>query len=77
MVAFFERLKGRHQVVTTSNAGCDDSLSDTGSNGAFDDGGDGIHRTDDFRLELRRDMEFDLLEEILGSAKATNNEDIL
>jgi hypothetical protein len=63
-MTFFERLQGSHEVVTASDAVRDNSLSDTGCDGAFDDGGDGIHGAHDFGLELGWDMEFDLLEEV-------------
>ncbi len=77
MMAFFEGLKGCHEVVTTGDTGGDDSLGDAGCNGAFDDGGDGVHWPDDFLLELGWDVEFDLLEEVFGSAEAANDEDVL
>jgi len=77
MMAFFEGLECCHEVVTTSDTGGDDSLGDTGRDGAFDDGGDGVHGPDDFLLELGWDVEFDLLEEVFGSAEAANDEDVL
>jgi hypothetical protein len=64
MVTFFERLKSGHEVVPTGDTVGDDALGDTCCDGAFDDGGDTVHRTDDFGLELWRDVEFDLLEEV-------------
>src|SRR6187402_3394106 len=63
--------------MTTSHAGCDHPLSDTSSNGTLNDSGNGIHRSDNLGLELRWDMEFDLLEKIFGCTKTTNHEDIL
>ena len=77
VMTFFERLEGGHQVVATSDAGGDDTLGDTGCDGAFDDSGDGVHRADDLGLELGRDMEFDLLEEVFGGTEATHDEDVL
>lgn len=76
-MAFFERLEGCHEVVATSDAGCDDPLGDTRRDGAFDDGGDGVHGPDDFLLELGWNVEFDLLEEVFGSAEAADDEDVL
>ena len=55
----------------------DDALGDAGGDGAFDDGGDGIHGADDFGLELRGDVEFDLLEEVFRGAEAADDEDVL
>ena len=63
--------------MPTSDAGRDDALGDTGRDGAFDDGRNGIHGADDFGLELRRDVEFDLLEEVLRSSEAADDKDIL
>lgn len=77
VVAFFEGLKGSHQVVTTGNAGGNDTLRDTGCDGAFDDGSNGVHGANDFGLELRGDVEFDLLEKVFGGTEATDNEDVL
>lgn len=77
VVALFERLQRRHQVVAARDAGGDDALGDAGGDGAFDDGGDGVHGSDDFGLELRGDVEFDLLEEVFGGAEATDDEDVL
>ena len=76
-MAFFEGLQGRHEVVTASYAGGDDALGDTSSDGAFDYSSDGVHRANDLGLELRGDVEFDLLEEVFGSTEATDDEDIL
>ena len=51
--------------MSTSDTGRDDTLCYSGCDGTFDDGGNRVHRTNDFGLELRGYMEFDLLEEIL------------
>jgi len=64
VVAFFERLKCGHEVVSTSDTVRDDSLCDTGCDSALDDSGDGVHGSDDLGLELRGHVEFDLLEEV-------------
>lgn len=77
MVPFFKRLQGRHEVVTAGNTARDDTLRDTRCDGAFDDGGDGVHGPYDFRLELWRNVEFDLLEEVLRRAEAANDKDVL
>ncbi len=77
VMAFFERLQGRHEVVAASYAGGNDSLGDTGCDGAFDDGSDGIHRSNDLGLELWGNVELDLLEEIFGSTEAPDDKDIL
>ena len=55
----------------------DDSFGDTGGDGSLDDGGDGVHGADDFGLELWRDMEFNLLEEVFRGAEAADYKDIL
>lgn len=55
----------------------DDPFRDTGRDGSFHDGSDGVHRTDDFGLELRWDVEFDLLEKIFGGAEPTDDEYVL
>ena len=77
VVAFFEGLKGSHQVVTTGNAGGNHTLCDTGCDGAFDDGGDGVHGAYDFGLELGGNVEFNLLEKVFKGAEATNDQDVL
>jgi hypothetical protein len=77
VVAFFEGLEGGHEVVTTGDAGGDDSLGDAGCDGTFDDGSDGVHGSDDFVLELRWDVEFDLLEEVFGGTETTDDKDVL
>lgn len=77
MVAFFERLESSHKVVATGDTGGDDSFSYTGCDGTFDNCCDGVHRADNFGLELWRDVKFDLLKEVLGGTKATNDKDIL
>ena len=77
VMAFFEGLQGRHEIVTASYTGGDDAFGDTGSDGAFNDGGDGVHRANDLGLELRGNVEFDLLEEVFGSTEATDDENIL
>lgn len=64
VVAFFEGLQGCHEVVTTCNTRSDDTLGNTSSDSTLDDGGDGVHGTDDLVLELRRDVQLDLLEEV-------------
>lgn len=47
VVALFERLEGGHEVMPTRNTVCDNSFCDTGCDGSLDDGGDGVHGTDD------------------------------
>ncbi len=76
-MALFERLQGCHQVVTTSYTRCDDALGNTGCDGALDNGSDRVHGTNDFGLELRRDMEFNLLEEVFGGTEAADDKDVL
>lgn len=77
VVAFFEGLQGGHEVMTASYTGGDDALGNTGSDSTFNDGSHGVHRANDFGLELWRNVEFDLLEEIFGSTEAADNKDIL
>ncbi len=76
-MAFLEGLQGGHEVVAAGYSRGDDALSDAGGNGAFDDGGDGIHGADNFGLELRGDVEFYLLEEVFGGAEAADDKDVL
>jgi hypothetical protein len=47
VMTLFEGLKGGHEVMPTCNTVCDDTLCDTGGDGSFDNGGDGVHGTDD------------------------------
>ena len=63
--------------MTARDAGGDDSLGNAGRDGAFDDGGDRVHGTDNFGLELWGNMEFDLLEEVFRSTEAAHDENIL
>lgn len=65
VVAFLERLQGRHEVVSAGDTGGNDTLCDTGGDGTFDDRGDRVHWSDDLVLELWWDVKFDLLEEVL------------
>jgi hypothetical protein len=73
VVAFFKGLEGSHEVMPTCNTVCDDTLGNTGCDSSFDDGGNGVHRADDLGLELRRDVKFDLLEEVFGGAETTDD----
>ena len=70
-------LKRSHEVVTACYAVGNDALGYTRCDGAFDYGGYGVHGAYDFGLELRWDVEFDLLEEVFRSAEAANDEDVL
>ena len=63
--------------MPASDTGGDDSLGNACSDGAFDNGGDRVHGSDNFLLELRGDVEFDLLEEVFGSAEAADDKDVL
>ena len=63
--------------MPTSDARGDDPLSDAGCDGAFNDGRDRIHGSDHFGLELRRDVQPYLLEEIFRGTKATDYKDVL
>ena len=64
MVTLLEGLQRGHEVVSACDAVRDDALGDAGCDGAFDDGCDRVHGADDFGLELRGHVEFDLLEEV-------------
>ena len=77
MMALFEWLESCHEVMSSRDTGGDDALRDTGRDGTLDDGGDGVHGSDDLVLELRWYVEFDLLEEILGGAETTDNQYVL
>ena len=50
--------------MATSDTRGNDSLRNTGCDGALDDGSDGVHGPDYFLLELRWDVKFDLLEKV-------------
>ena len=76
-MALLERLQRRHEVVAARDARRDDALGDAGRDGALDDGRDGVHGPDDFGLELRGHVQFDLLEEVFGGAEAADDEDVL
>lgn len=76
-MALFEGLQGRHEVVAAGYTRGDDALGDTGCDSAFDDGSDGVHRPDHFRLELWGYVQFDLLEKVFGSTEAADDKDIL
>lgn len=65
VVTLLERLKSSHEVVTTCHTVCDDSFRDTSSDSTLDDSSDRVHRSDDLGLELRGNMELDLLEQVL------------
>jgi hypothetical protein len=77
VMAFFERLQGGHKIMPTGHTVGDDTFGDTSCDGSFDDGGDGVHGSDDFGLKLGWDVEFDLLEEVFGGTKTTHDEYIL
>jgi hypothetical protein len=77
MMAFFEGLKGGHEIMSTCDTVGDNAFGDTCGDGSFDNGSDGVHRADDFGLILWWYVEFDLLEEVFGGTKTTDNENIL
>ena len=77
VMALFERLKGRHEIVAAGYTGSDDALGDTSRDSAFDYGSHRVHRADDLGLELWRYVEFDLLEEVLRSPEPADNKDVL
>jgi len=64
VMAFFEWLQSRHEVVAPSDSGCDDAFCDAGCDRTFDNSCDGVHGADDFGLELGWNVELDLLEEV-------------
>lgn len=77
VVAFFEWLQRGHQVVSTCDTVGNHSLGDTGCHCTLDNGGHGVHRTDNLGLVLRGDVKLDLLEQILRGTESTNNQDVL
>ena len=77
MVSFLERLQRGHQVVPTSHTVRDDPFGNTGSHGTLDDGSDGVHRTDNLGLILRRHVQFDLLEQIFRGTESSHDQHIL
>ena len=64
VVTFLEGLEGGHKVMSTGDTRCDDALGDTSSDGTLDNGGDRVHGADNLGLELRRNVKFDLLEQV-------------
>lgn len=64
VVALLERLESGHEVMPAGDTVCDNTFSDTGSDGTLDDGGDGVHGSDDLGLELGWNVELNLLEEV-------------
>jgi len=77
MMTLFEGLERRHEVMSSGNTRCYQAFSQTGGDGAFDNGGDGVHGADDAGLELRGDVELDLAEEVFGGAETADDEDVL
>lgn len=77
MVPFFEWLERGHKVMTTSNSRCDDPFGDTGRYSALHDSRHGVHGSNDFGLELRGNVKFDLLEQVFGSTETADYKDIL
>lgn len=77
VISLLEWLKCTHEVVATSDAVGDDALADTGGDGALDNGGDRIHGTNNLGLELGRNVQLDLLEEVLGSTETTDDQNVL
>lgn len=77
VVTLLERLEGSHEIMPTRDTVRNDALRDTSCNGSFDNGSDGVHGSHHLGLELRWDMELDLLEEVFGSTETTDNQDIL
>ena len=63
--------------MSSCHARGDDSFGDPRCDRAFDDGRHRIHGSNDLGLELRRDVQLDLLKEILGRAKSTDYQHIL
>ena len=63
--------------MSTGNTMGDHPFGNTSRDGALDDGGHRVHGSHDFGLELGRNMEFDLLEEVFGGAKSTHYQDVL
>jgi hypothetical protein len=77
MMSFLERLQCCHEVVATGDTGSDDTLGDTSGDGTLDNGGDGVHGSDDLVLKLWGHVELDLLEKVLGSSETADNEHVL
>ena len=73
VVALFEGLERGHEVVAARDTRGDHPLRDAGGDGALNDGGNGVHGPHHLRLELRRDVQLDLLEKIFGGAEAAND----
>jgi hypothetical protein len=76
-MALLEWLERGHEVMSTGDTVCDDAFCDAGGDGTLDNGSDRIHGTDDLGLELRWDVELDLLEEVFGCTETTDNKNVL
>lgn len=77
VVALLEGLQCGHEVVASGNTVSNDSLRNTSGNGTLDDGSHRVHGSNHLGLELRGHMKLDLLEQVLGSTKSTDNQDVL
>lgn len=64
VVAFLERLQGGHEVMSSGDTRRDDALGDTSGHGSLDNCGHGIHGSNNLVLELRWNVQFDLLEQV-------------
>jgi hypothetical protein len=64
VMTLLERLQSRHEVMSSRHTGGDDTFRDTSGDCTLDDSSHGVHRPDDLVLELRWDVELDLLEEV-------------
>lgn len=65
MVSFLERLQRSHEVMPSSDTRRDDSFSYACRDRTLDDCCHRVHGPDDLGLELRRNVELDLLEQVL------------
>lgn len=77
VVALFEWLESSHEVVPTCDTVGDDSFCDSCGDSSLDDRCDGVHGSDNLRLVLRRHVEFNLLEQVLGGTESTNHKHVL
>lgn len=77
MMTLLKWLQRSHEIMSSRNTGSDDTLGNTSRDGSLYNSSHRVHRPNDLVLELRRHMKLDLLEEVLGGAKPSNDEHIL
>lgn len=77
VVALLEGLQCGHEVVTSGDTVSNNTFRNTSGNSTLDNGSHRVHGSNHLGLELRGHMKLDLLEQVLGSTKSTDNQDVL